>query len=428
MRTARNLLKVVLVACLCMSAPAGAKLIQHLDASVPESVVVSGGVVQQWNDLSGNGNDAVANRGNVLYPSTPLAGGLVGIDFGYDRTDLQLFDVEGTNALLNFTNEAAGNTGFTVFVAFRTDVMDDDQHVLGAKHNLDGFSFRVETDGDVGGRLDNQNPAAAGVVPGDTLVLGFSFEAATGDIWLWVSKDNLLYTNDNQGLKDYCQGNTLRVGDARTTSGGANESLRGAVGEVMIFNEYISFEDAEQYRAELAYKWAVPLEEKMKPGALVPEDGSVEVPIEGVTLSWKPGMNSTALDVYFGTDFDDVNTATPNNDPAGAYKGRQSQASFALPPLDYGQTYYWRVDSINGGAVYSSAVVSFDTIKYAYPMASAYIAATASSSIEDVNAVNTVNSAGLNADNLHNTNLNDMWLSNLEAKGTPIWSKHSVNP
>jgi len=427
MKTTRNFLVHVLVlaVCLCMASPAGADLIQWLDASVAESVVLNpDGVVQQWNDLSGNENHAVANRGSVLYPSTPLAGGYVGADFGFERNDLELFDEAETSALLDFSGAAAGNSGFTVFVAFRVDVLGKEQHMIGTKNTLNNFSMRIDDDGSMSARLNNNLTSNGELVAaaGDTIVFGFSYEAATGAYWFWESKNDVIRTGTQSANGDWDNNDSLVVGEAKQTAN-SDHFLRGAIGEVMIFNEYIDSAASDQYRAELAYKWVTPLEDKLSPSVLLPEDGSQEMPIEGVVLSWIPGLDSTGDDVYIGTDFDDVNTATPDNDPAGVYMGRQSQASFALPRLDYGQTYYWRVDSINGG-VYSSPVWSFDTIKYAYPMESEYITATASSSIEDVDPVNTVNRAGLNADDLHNTNLDDMWLSNLEEKGTPVWIRY----
>ncbi|HUV67474.1 MAG TPA: LamG-like jellyroll fold domain-containing protein [Sedimentisphaerales bacterium] len=419
MKTVRDLLKALVVVCLCMSAPAGAKLIQHLDASVPESVVVSGGAVQQWNDLSGNNNNAVKSIGTVTYPSIAFPGGPVGLDFGMTRNSLELFSAEASAQWLDLS---AGMGGFTVVVVTYSSAVEGtwNDTIGNTSSTANGWGFRYNGDGAyqayLNGNAGGNSPNGA-IEAGDTTVWTHAYDAATGASELWTNQGDPLTAT--QAAADFTEG-AVTLG---TTSNGGRY-FKGMIGEVMIYDELLSQAELEQLRADLVYKWVTPLEEKLAPGALLPEDGSVEMPLEGVILSWKPGMDSTAQDVYFGTDFDDVNTATPDNDPAGVYMRRQSEASFALPPLDYGQTYYWRVDSINGGAVYSSAVVSFDTIKYAYPMASEYITATASSSIEDVNAVNTVNGAGLNADNLHNTNLNDMWLSNLEAKGTPIWIQY----
>ena len=92
---ARNLIAVLLVLCLCWTAPAGAKLIQHLDATVEGSVVTDGaGVVTEWIDQSGSGNNALAGVGSVLYPSTiAYPSGLAGLDFGLERNSLELFSI-----------------------------------------------------------------------------------------------------------------------------------------------------------------------------------------------------------------------------------------------------------------------------------------------------------------------------------------------
>ena len=123
MNSLRDFFAALLVVGLFWVTPAGAELIQHLDASVPDSIVISGDQAMRWNDLSGNGNDAVASRGTVLYPSTPFPGGDVGLDFGFERNDLELLDEAETSALLDFSGAAAGNSGFTVFIAFRVDWM-----------------------------------------------------------------------------------------------------------------------------------------------------------------------------------------------------------------------------------------------------------------------------------------------------------------
>lgn len=421
MKTTRNFLVHVLVlaVCLCMAAPAGAKLIQHLDASVPKSVVVSGDAVQQWNDLSGNNNHAIKSIGTVTYPSVAFPGGPVGLDFGLERNTLELFTGEASK---QFLDQSDGTGGFTVIVVTHTSAIHDSWNdLIGNATGVDnGWGFRNGSAGQyqvyLHGNTGGNSPDNA-IEAGDTTVWIHTYNAATGASELWTNQgDPRIGT---KAAADFSNGDPVTLG---STSGGGRYFL-GLVGEVMIFDSALSQAELDQLKADLIYKWVTPLEEKLYPCVPSPDDGSVEMPLDGITLSWVPGMGSTGDDVYIGTDFGDVNTATPDNDPAGVYMGRQSQASFALPRLDYGQTYYWRVDSINGG-VYSSPVWSFDTIKYAYPMESEYITATASSSIEDVDPVNTVNRAGLNADDLHNTNLDDMWLSNLEEKGTPVWIRY----
>ena len=425
MNTLRNFLVHVLVlaVCLCMAAPAGAELIQHLDATVEGSVVTDGaGVVTQWIDQSGSGNNAVAGIGTVLYPGTvAFPGGPVGLDFGLERTSLELLSSSASDRLLD---QSAGTGGFTVIVVTHTSAVQGTWNDLigntsavangwGFRNNFAG-QYQAYLHGTVGG-----NSPGDTIQAGDTTVWAHTYNAATGASELWTNQgDPRIGT---KAAANFGNGGPITLG---TTSNGGRYFL-GLVGEVMIFDSALSQAELNQLKGDLVYKWVTPLEEKLYPGVPSPADGSVEMPLDGITLSWVPGMDSTGDDVYIGTNFDDVNTATPDNDPAGVYMGRQSQTSFALARLDYGQTYYWRVDSINGG-IFFSAVWSFDAIKYAYPMASEYITATASSSIEDVNAVNTINGAGLDANDLHNTDLGDMWLSDVQEEGTPAWLQYDL--
>ena len=73
---------------------------------------------------------------------------------------------------------------------------------------------------------------------------------------------------------------------------------------------------------------------------------------DDVTLSWKPGYYTALHDVYFGTDYNDVNDADIS-DSAGIYRGRQNLDANSYNTSDYadglcpGKTYYWRVDEVN---------------------------------------------------------------------------------
>ena len=80
-----------------------------------------------------------------------------------------------------------------------------------------------------------------------------------------------------------------------------------------------------------------------------PQNGATDVPRD-VVLSWTPGMYADKHDVYFGTNFDDVNDATTTVDPNNVYKGRQDPNRYPIADtlnLDFGQTYYWRIDEVN---------------------------------------------------------------------------------
>jgi len=79
-----------------------------------------------------------------------------------------------------------------------------------------------------------------------------------------------------------------------------------------------------------------------------------------VVLSWTAGEKAASHDVYFGTSFDDVNNATT---ASSEYKGNHSlnANSYAPYPLEYGITYYWRIDEINDANTAKGFVWNFTT-------------------------------------------------------------------
>ncbi len=89
-------------------------------------------------------------------------------------------------------------------------------------------------------------------------------------------------------------------------------------------------------------------------------------PLNVDSLTWNPGDMTAAAqghDVYFGTDDNAVSAATVDN-PEDVYMGRQDANSFDLGELILAQTYYWRVDQIDGetGEVYPGNVWSFTIV------------------------------------------------------------------
>jgi|GEM_PF-2214072 len=67
-----------------------------------------------------------------------------------------------------------------------------------------------------------------------------------------------------------------------------------------------------------------------------------------VVLSWAPGAYADTHDVYFGTDFNDVNDATTAI-PLDVFQDNLDVNEFDTTPLalQLGKTYYWRIDEVN---------------------------------------------------------------------------------
>ncbi|MHC4154596.1 MAG: C25 family cysteine peptidase [Planctomycetota bacterium] len=76
-----------------------------------------------------------------------------------------------------------------------------------------------------------------------------------------------------------------------------------------------------------------------------PSDGDADVEGTSVVLSWLPGHIAAEHDVYFGTSFYDVQSATTGT--VGIYKGKQTETDYNATGLTFGNTYYWRIDDVN---------------------------------------------------------------------------------
>ncbi len=169
----------------------------------------------------------------------------------------------------------------------------------------------------------------------------------------------------------------------------------------------------------------VPTIPKNRMGAYspTPDNKGVDIPRDP-TLSWKAGPSAATHNVYLGTSFDDVNTA----DLSKAVSKGQTETSFKPgTALEYGKTYYWRVDEVNAApsnTVFKGDVWSFTVEPYAYPITS--VTATASSSDKTTTGpANTINGSGLTGD-LHSTSNSTMWASSMTGP-TPAWIQYQFN-
>ncbi len=89
---------------------------------------------------------------------------------------------------------------------------------------------------------------------------------------------------------------------------------------------------------------AVAFSPPVRAGSPKPGNGAVDTR-QTLELKWIAGDYAAQHDVYFGTDADAVAVADAST--AGVYQGRQDGTGFSPAKLDWGATYYWRVDEIN---------------------------------------------------------------------------------
>lgn len=96
-----------------------------------------------------------------------------------------------------------------------------------------------------------------------------------------------------------------------------------------------------------------------------PKDGATVQLVDAKAVSWSPGEGAVWHDVYFGRDRQAVTDAN-TSDATGIYRGRQNTTGYILPEtLEWGGTYFWRIDEIEGGGtVHGGPVWSFTVADY----------------------------------------------------------------
>ena len=93
--------------------------------------------------------------------------------------------------------------------------------------------------------------------------------------------------------------------------------------------------------------------------APIPAEHAVDVNTTS-TLSWTKAAGATSQDVYFGTNFNDVNDANRTN-PQGVLKSQGQTISTYNPTLALYTTYFWRIDEVNGPSIRKGEVWDFMT-------------------------------------------------------------------
>ncbi len=156
----------------------------------------------------------------------------------------------------------------------------------------------------------------------------------------------------------------------------------------------------------------------------VPENDTTDVPRDAA-LGWGSGKFAATHDVYFGTVFADVNTAS-RTDPKGVLVAQgQTDATFDPPgSLAYGKTYYWRIDEVNkapDGTIFKGKVWSFTAEPFGYAVKP--VKATASSNQAGMGPEKTIDGSGLTGD-LHGVEPTTMWMS---AGAAPNWIQYEFD-
>ena len=156
-------------------------------------------------------------------------------------------------------------------------------------------------------------------------------------------------------------------------------------------------------------------------GDPVPDNETIDVSRDTL-LSWTAGEFAATHDVYLGTVFDDVNEASRTDTRDLLVSQDQADTTYDPGRLEFGQTYYWRVDEVNAApdsTIFKGEVWSFSTELLAYPI-EAVVATTNAPVSTGSEPENMVNGSGLDEADQHGVEATDMWLCDASALDT-LW-------
>jgi len=374
-------------------------------------------------DASGNGNDGTFVDAPVWVSGK--FGSALDFDGSNDAVDC------GNPPILDF-----GTGDFTISCWVNVGAQDNDEAIFG-KGDRGGTCYflkiRDDGSGDIKLRLDDgstQLDPDTDDHPGLYTAPGWHhLVAMRRTIKIHVYVDGV----DDQGVaghgdSDIPAGYDLSATSLHNAYIGAIEDtpvgrwFDGSIDDVAVWNRALTVD-------EIGYLWnngiGNPIE-VIPPGQAsdpYPPDEQADV-LRDVVFNWSPGENAQRHDVYFGTVFDDVSSASAGSpllvSPA------QDTNTFEPERLDFGQIYYWRVDEIApDSTIYKGEVWSFTVETFGYPVAAENIIVTVSSFEEGKSPENTVNGSGL-VDNVHSTVLTDMWLTAI-GEPAPAWIQYDFD-
>ena len=252
------------------------------------------------------------------------------------------------------------------------------------------------------------NPAKGNGVAGSTTVplSEWVHIAATFDVDAAGNNAKVYFNgvlNGEGRIEEPLETNTADVLIGADSYGATRNHWQGMLDDVRIYSRALTEVEVQRVMRGMGAGLA---------GAPSPSDTASDVPTD-VVLEWTAGEFAETHDVYLGTTFADVNEASRSDQRGVLVSQGHNISTYAPDRLQFGQTYYWRVDEVNAppdSTIFKGGVWSFSTEPMGYPLVNENIAVTASSANKDTEGPeNVINGSGLDANDVHSVVVTDMW-------------------
>ncbi len=341
--------------------------IQHLDATIQESIITGEGtnIVAQWSDLSGNSNHALSYLGEVVYPGSSLSStGKPGLGFSGGDKLLELFSPAESDSIFDFTGAASGHTGFAFLIAFKVESLAADWNDLlgnssAAAQNLH-FGLRYKKDGTFQVYLGSAMIQSGTLNSGESVVYAFNYTSATGGVEFWNSNDAIIRTA-TVAPADFSTNNSILLGGMRVPTDGRH--FNGMVGEVKVFGEALTADALLEQCQELKLKWAIGDYENDPP---TPNPANFSVQPSGVSGSVISMTASKGSDTHEPVEYLFTEISGNAGGSGSAWQKSRNYRDGDLDPLtEYTYTVTMRDGYGNTGA--PSSPISATTPEYIEP-------------------------------------------------------------
>ncbi|HCO92662.1 MAG TPA: hypothetical protein DIU00_01715 [Phycisphaerales bacterium] len=390
-------------------------------------------VLHDFEDLvdgSGNGLDL------ILEGDAEIADGMLWLDGDGDWADVgSLEDFAAINPLVNNQGEPAD---FTLAIAYATEYDGEWGALVSIGPEAGSGTGDLSVFSRAGGpELDHWWVDAAGGDTGDDWIDGsvhlaiITYVAEEGLYEFYAVEDGEVTLYGESGGFDYSEAWNpdldygCRLGYFRNELVAAEEvDWEGWIEcQINYFAMWNRVLDVEEMPEVIDFGVGPPSGKADSPD---PGDGDDFVNREQ-ELSWSSGAYAVTHNVYFGTDFDDVNEAS--TDSALLVSSGQISATYVPAEIfDWGQEYFWRVDEINDAdpnSPWKGTTWSFIVEPYAYvldPEEDQYQYADYEVEIHASSVANEDTWADATVwdgveDGIQNTELWTMWLSDVEPDG-----------